>query len=188
MSSRGREALGPKKSQTELEKSQNPDPPTLAFWQKSKGNPEKSKGFSPRGTPKILGKDREKRTKKQGKSENEKSKEIEKSKDWRVRESIVFQLFLTPSRLRFRLSGPRGREGQGTHFRTLSPTLGPKGPNDPCSGRKFGEIQRGGLVNGGLAQKAPIGPKKALSGEFLLPPRSCEVQRNRSRSAPKRPR
>ena len=46
----------------------------------------------------------------------------------------------------------------------------------------------GGLANGGLAQKAPIGPKKALSGEFLLPPRSCEVRRNRSQSAPKRPR
>ena len=28
----------------------------------------------------------------------------------------------------------------------------------------------GGLANGGLAQKAPIGPKKALSGEFLLLP------------------
>ena len=46
----------------------------------------------------------------------------------------------------------------------------------------------GGLTNGGLAQKAPIGPKKALSGEFLLPPLGCEVRRNRSQSAPKRPR
>ena len=47
----------------------------------------------------------------------------------------------------------------------------------------YGEIQTGGLANGGLAQKAPIGPKKALSGEFLLPPRGCQVRRNRSRSA-----
>ena len=29
---------------------------------------------------------------------------------------------------------------------------------------------KGGLAKGGLARKAPIGPKKALSGEFLLPP------------------
>ena len=50
------------------------------------------------------------------------------------------------------------------------------------------ENPKGGLANGGLAQKAPIGPKKALSGEFLLPPRGCEVRRNRSRSAPKSPR
>ena len=46
----------------------------------------------------------------------------------------------------------------------------------------------GGLANGGLAQKAPIGPKKALSGAFSLPPRGCEVWRNWSQSAPKRPR
>ena len=26
----------------------------------------------------------------------------------------------------------------------------------------------GGLANGGLAQKAPVGPKRALSGQFLL--------------------
>ena len=53
-----------------------PDPPTLAFLEKARVFPQKSKGFSLRGTPKK---------KKQGKSENEKSKEIEKSKDWRVR-------------------------------------------------------------------------------------------------------
>ena len=50
---------------------------------------------------------------------------------------------------------------------------------------------KGGLAKGGLAQKAPIGPKKAFSGEFLLAPRGCEVRRNRSlkrlQSAPKRP-
>ena len=31
----------------------------------------------------------------------------------------------------------------------------------------------GGLANGGLARKAPIGPKRALSGQFLLFPRGC---------------
>ena len=51
----------------------------------------------------------------------------------------------------------------------------------------FGEIQRG-LAKGGLARKAPIGPKRALSGQFLLFPRGCGVRRNWSRSAPKRPR
>ena len=45
----------------------------------------------------------------------------------------------------------------------------------------------GGLAKGGLARKGPIGPKRALSGQFLLFPRGCGVQRNWSRSAPKRP-
>ena len=69
------------------EKAHNPDPPILAFLEKARVFPQKSKGFSLRGTPKILGKEREKRTKKQGKSESKKNKEIEKSKDWRVRET-----------------------------------------------------------------------------------------------------
>ena len=47
---------------------------------------------------------------------------------------------------------------------------------------------KGGLAKGGLARKAPIGPKRALSGQFLLFPRGCGVRRNWSRSAPKRPR
>ena len=34
-----------------------------------------------------------------------------------------------------------------------------------------------GNPNGGLAQKAPIGPKKALSGEFLLPPTAVRFRR-----------
>ena len=46
----------------------------------------------------------------------------------------------------------------------------------------------GGLAKGGLARKGPIGPKRALSGQFLLFPRGRGVQRNWSRSAPKRPR
>ena len=47
---------------------------------------------------------------------------------------------------------------------------------------------KGGLAKGGLARKAPIGPKRALSGQSLLFPRGCGVRRNWSRSAPKRPR
>ena len=46
----------------------------------------------------------------------------------------------------------------------------------------------GGLANGGLARKSPIGPKRALSGQFLLFPRGCGVRKNWSRSALKRPR
>ena len=48
-----------------------------------------------------------------------------------------FSTILTLFRLRFRLFGPRGREAPGTHFQTLFPTLGPKGPNDPCSRQKL---------------------------------------------------
>ena len=45
---------------------------------KKQANPRKSKGFSVRRTPKILGKQRQNAPKKQGKSENEKKgKEIE---------------------------------------------------------------------------------------------------------------
>ena len=47
------------------------------------------------------------------------------------------QSILTLFRLRFQLSGPWGREAPGTHFPTLFPTLGPPGPNGPCSGQKF---------------------------------------------------
>ena len=49
------------------------------------------------------------------------------------------QSILTLFRLRFGLFGPRGREAPGTHFPTLFPTLGPEGPNDPCSGPKFSQ-------------------------------------------------
>ena len=38
-----------------------------------------------------------------------------------------------------------------------------------------------------MARKAPIGPKRALSGQFPLFPRGGGVRRNWSRSAPKRP-
>ena len=44
----------------------NPDPPTLAFLKNARENPEKSKGFSLCGTPKILGKERENAQKSKG--------------------------------------------------------------------------------------------------------------------------
>ena len=44
---------------------------------------------------------------------------------------------LTRFRLRFGLLGALRLRGPGTHFRTQFATLGPKGPNDPCSGQKF---------------------------------------------------
>ena len=66
--------------------SRNPDPPISAFLEKARVFPKKSKGFCSSRNPSNPWKREEKRTKKQGKSENQKSKEIEKSKDWRVRE------------------------------------------------------------------------------------------------------
>ena len=54
-----------------------PDPPTLAFLKKSKGNTEKSKGFSLRGTPKILGKARKSTEKSKG---NRKKRESKKAR------------------------------------------------------------------------------------------------------------
>ena len=50
-----------------------------------------------------------------------------------------FSTILTLFRLSFGLFGPWGREGPGTHFRTLFATFGPKGPNDPCRGQKFSQ-------------------------------------------------
>ena len=64
----------------------NPDPPTLAFLEKARVFPQKSKGFSLRGTPKILGKGRKNARKSKENRKTKKSKEIEKSEDWRVRE------------------------------------------------------------------------------------------------------
>ena len=65
---------------------QNPDPPNLAFLEKARVFPQKSKGSSLRGTPEILGKGRKNARKSKENRKNKKSKEIEKSKDWRVRE------------------------------------------------------------------------------------------------------
>ena len=66
---------------------QKQGPPTLVFGDEARVFSQKSKGFSLRGTPKILGKERINAPRKQGKSEDARSKEIEKSKDWRVRAS-----------------------------------------------------------------------------------------------------
>ena len=61
-------------------------------------------------------------------------------------------------------------------------------PNLAFSCRKAQGNPKGGLAKGGLARKAPIGPKRALWGNFCSSPRGCGVRRNWSRSAPKRPR
>ena len=58
---------------------------SLFLAQKRQGTSEKSKDFPTCRSPKIIGKESKKCTKKQGKSQNDKSKEDEKSKDWKVR-------------------------------------------------------------------------------------------------------
>ena len=70
-----------------------PDPPTLRFFGKSKEPPphKKTRVFPDCRIPKILGKERKTHTKKKGKSESENSKEIEKSKDWKVRAFFSFR-------------------------------------------------------------------------------------------------
>ena len=45
---------------------------------------------------------------------------------------------------------------------------------------------KGGLAKGGLARKAPIGPKRALSGQLLLFPRGCGLRRNWSPIGPEK--
>ena len=57
----------------------------------------------------------------------------------RSRKRVKLVSILALCRLPFRLFGSRGREASGTHFRPLFPTLGPKGPNDTCSGQKFSQ-------------------------------------------------
>ena len=54
----------------------------------------------------------------------------------RIRKRVKIDCFLTILplfRLRFRLFWAWGQEAPGTHFPTLFLTLGPEGPNDPCS-------------------------------------------------------
>ena len=48
--------------------------------------------------------------------------------------------------------------------------------------------KKDGKKDGFIVFFAPNGRKRALSGQFLLLARGCEVRRNWSRSAPKRPR
>ena len=58
-----------------------PDPPNLAFLEKARVLPQKSKGFTLRGTPKILGKGRRNARKSK---ENRKKKKARKSKKARI--------------------------------------------------------------------------------------------------------
>ena len=73
-----------------------PDPPTLAFLEKARVFPQKSKGVSLRGTPKILGKERKNARKSKG---NRKTKKARKSKK------------------------KQGLEGQGFHSQTIRKTI-----------------------------------------------------------------
>ena len=59
-----------------------PDPPTLAFLEKARAFPQKSKDFSLRGSPEILGKGRKNAQKKS--KENRKMKRARKSKKARI--------------------------------------------------------------------------------------------------------
>ena len=72
----------------------------LLFWRKSKGNPQKSKGFSHRGTPKILGKERKNAEKSKG---NQKTKKARKSKKARIGGSGNFVTFTKHPKNLFRL-------------------------------------------------------------------------------------
>ena len=58
----------------------NPDPPTLAFLEKRKGNPPNKQGFLSLRNPEILGKEMENAQKKQGKSEKEKKRKSQKAR------------------------------------------------------------------------------------------------------------
>ena len=64
-----------------------PDPPILAFLEKARVFPQKSKGFSLCGTPKILGKERKNAQKSK---ENRKTKKARKSKKARIGGSGLF--------------------------------------------------------------------------------------------------
>ena len=65
-----------------------------------------------------------------------------------------FDSFSTP----FSTLGAPGPRGAGTHFRTLFPTLGPEGPNDPCSRAR--ESQALGVIR-------PFSELSQSSEEFL---------------------
>ena len=73
-----------------------PDPPTLHFLGGKKGNPEKSKGVSLCGTPKILGKGRKahKKTRKIGKQKKQGKKKQElEGQGWGLKIGIVQKVF-----------------------------------------------------------------------------------------------
>ena len=68
---------------------------SLLFWKKQGFFPKKARVFLFAEPLKSLEKRGKTPPKKQGKSENEKSKEIKKSKDWRVR--VLYYLYRFPS-------------------------------------------------------------------------------------------
>ena len=65
---------------------------------------------------------------KKSKTESKKSQNC-----WKI---VDFDSFSTPF---WTFLGPEAERAQKTHFPTLFATLGPKGPNDPCSGQKFSQ-------------------------------------------------
>ena len=88
--------------------------------------------------------------------------------------SNYFDSFSTP----FRLFGPWGREAPGTHFRTLFPTLGPKGPSDPCSGKSFRNTQPGDFLGLAIWHPNPsklLERRSATHGRLLVSKKMCLV-------------
>ena len=79
-----------------LYKVSTPWPSNPCFVGKSKGNPEKRKGFSLRGTPKFLRKERKTPQKSKENQKTEKARKSKKSKDWRVRAGKTWALWSGP--------------------------------------------------------------------------------------------
>ena len=77
----------------------SPSNPWL-FWKKLGFSPQKRKGSSLRGTPKILGKGRKNAQIKRGKSQNKKSKENEKSQE--IKEGQGSVIFRDPSKIPYK--------------------------------------------------------------------------------------
>ena len=85
--------------------------------------------------------------------------------------------FLVPSTLLFKTCFQQ--EKCWDSLALLQGSFGPFGPKVATRVRnEFPGPESLGNPNGGLARKGPIGPKRALSGQFLLFPRGCGVQRN----------
>ena len=68
--------------------------------------------------------------------------------------------------------GPWGREALGTHFRTLFATLGPKSPNDPCSGQTFSQHKRAFTLS--LGVQTGFCSILAIGSSWLSQPQWCE--------------
>ena len=67
----------------------------------------------------------------------------------------------------FRTFGARGADRPQNSFRTLFAILGPKGPNEPCSGREFAKAE--GMYSGKRQENKDysLGPEIGRSGEAL---------------------